>query len=120
MSMGTVRRIYVEIPRATLRLDPVEIFLVDYGPGQGSITVTCYGAAWTAYFGGIGDGSIAEFISGVDSSYLSGALQSEVTKRSKEGYCVRVAQAAIDACVSLVASRSDDEEDDEPNSGGAS
>lgn len=56
------------------RLDPVTVFAEDICPNQGKITITCYGEAWTAYFGSIGDSGIADFICSCDESYLAGKL----------------------------------------------
>ena len=34
-------------------LDPITVFLEDYEPGKGKITVSCWGKSWTAYWGGM-------------------------------------------------------------------
>lgn len=55
-------------------LDPVNVIMEDFGPGQGKITVDCYGEAWTAYWGAMGNEGIAEFINTADVGYLAGKL----------------------------------------------
>ncbi|MEW6647151.1 MAG: hypothetical protein AB1450_08140 [Pseudomonadota bacterium] len=56
------------------RLDPIEVFLDDIAPRQGRITINCYGQSWTAYWGGMGDRTIAEFILSCDEDYLANKL----------------------------------------------
>src|SRR5690606_8657631 len=36
-------------------LDPIVVYFEDYAPGRGRITVACYGDAWTAAWGAMGD-----------------------------------------------------------------
>lgn len=56
------------------RLDPVSVILEDIGPHQGEITIKCYGQAWSAYWGSMGDRPIAEFFASCDVHYLAGKL----------------------------------------------
>lgn len=44
------------------RLDPITVYVENIEPGKGSITIKCYGEAWTAYWGAMSGGSIEEFI----------------------------------------------------------
>jgi hypothetical protein len=37
-------------------LDPIRVFLTHHSERQGSITITCFGEAWSAYWGGNGQG----------------------------------------------------------------
>jgi len=53
------------------RLDTITVFLEDYGPRQGSITIKCYGKAWTAYWGGMGELDIAGFFCSCDEHYIA-------------------------------------------------
>ena len=56
-------------------LDPVTIFIQDHKPGEGSLTVTCAGSAWTAWWGGMGPQiSVRRFVSQVGTDYLAGCL----------------------------------------------
>lgn len=56
------------------RLDPVTVILEDLGKTQGKVTIDCYGKAWTNYWGSMGDGGIAVFMNGADTSYIAGKL----------------------------------------------
>lgn len=53
------------------RLDPIKVFYEDFEIGQGQITIICYGEAWTAYWGAIGERSIIEFVLSCDEHYLA-------------------------------------------------
>ena len=51
-------------------LDAIHVFWVDDVRGRGYVTIICYGAAWTAYFGAMGDRTIRQFFAEVDVDYL--------------------------------------------------
>lgn len=52
-------------------LDPIHIFWMNVDPGKGSVTIICYGCAWTAYFGAMGnDRTIQQFFADADTSYM--------------------------------------------------
>ena len=51
-------------------LDEITVYLEDYDPGQGKITITCYGKSWTAFWGSMGE-TIEKFFLRVDNGYLS-------------------------------------------------
>lgn len=52
-------------------LDQIHAFWMDVGPGQGYVTIICYGKSWTAYFGGMRDGqNIRQFFDRADTEYL--------------------------------------------------
>ena len=55
-------------------LDEISVILEDLGPRQGNIHITCYGEAWTSYWGGMGDRTIAQFFCACDEHYLAGNL----------------------------------------------
>lgn len=57
-------------------LDPVTVVIDDMGVGRGSITLTCYGKAWTMYAGAMGDQRIGEFFCSAHDDYLAGKLSS--------------------------------------------
>ena len=52
-------------------IDPVCIFLEDYGPGKGKVTVECYGKAWSSYWPAMGERSVAEFFVGCAAGYVA-------------------------------------------------
>lgn len=51
-------------------LDEIHVFWMDVAPGKGYVTIICYGDAWTAYFGGMGNGTIREFFASCDTVYM--------------------------------------------------
>lgn len=53
------------------RLDPISVYLEDYGIGQGKITITCFGESWTAFWGGMGNRTLSEFVKSCDNHYLA-------------------------------------------------
>jgi hypothetical protein len=73
-------------------LDPIHVFWVNSGPGQGYATVICYGSAWTVYFGGMGDRTIQQFFAEADTEYLVGKLHSPILKEGKkyDAYLTRI------------------------------
>ena len=55
-------------------LDPIHVFWVDGEPGRGYVTIICFGAAWTAYFGAMGGNTIRQFFARADTDYLVGKM----------------------------------------------
>jgi len=56
------------------KLDAVAVIIEDLSEGAGRITITCFGQAWTAYFGAMGGKHISEFFCSCDEDYLVDAL----------------------------------------------
>lgn len=56
------------------RLDPIEVILEDFGPGRGSIIISCFSESWKAGWNAMGDETIGEFICSSDEFYLAGKL----------------------------------------------
>lgn len=56
-------------------LDPVTVFLEDFEPRQGKITIECYGKSWSSCWI-VNDQTIAEFFVSCDNGYLSTNLSS--------------------------------------------
>ena len=81
-------------------LDPITVILKGE-IGSGKLLVECYGESWSTYFGGTGDKTLLQFISGINSEYLGNRLISNTfhrpTKR-EQTYVNRISQAVIDAC----------------------
>ncbi len=57
-------------------LDLISVYLEDYEPRKGKITIDCYGKAWSSYWGGMGDRTIAQFFVDCDNHYLAKNLSS--------------------------------------------
>jgi hypothetical protein len=51
-------------------VDSITVFWRNYQPGKGSVTITCYGSAWTAYFGAMSGQTIQQFFARADTDYL--------------------------------------------------
>jgi hypothetical protein len=62
-----VKLIISEVPR----LDPITVFLEDLAPREGKATISCYNQSWSAWWGGMGDRSIKDFILSCDERYLA-------------------------------------------------
>jgi len=80
-------------------LDPITVILRDFG-GQGQIVVECYGAAWSHWFGVIGEITLRQFISGCDEYYLATKLCSSTVRKTtkrEEAYVQDVSKAIIQA-----------------------
>ena len=93
ITTSTVTRL--EITGAN-RLDPIRVYLEDYEPGKGRITISCYDAAWVGYWGAMGGRTIKEFFLSCGSDYLEGNLgcaRSLKRNRNDSVYLVRVIEA---------------------------
>lgn len=68
----TITNIGVECQeiRGIKGLDTIHVFWLDVDPGKGYVTIICFGQAWTAYFGGMGGGTIKEFFAKCDTGYM--------------------------------------------------
>lgn len=80
-------------------LDPITVILRDFG-GSGQIIVECYGAAWSHWFGAIGNCSLHKFISEVDKHYLSDKLVCTTIRSDKKrerDYVLHIAASIIEA-----------------------
>lgn len=67
IEQSTVTKLTISGAKA---LDPISVILEDLEPRKGKITITCYGKAWTAYWGGMGERTIAQFFYSCDQHYL--------------------------------------------------
>lgn len=59
------------------RLDPVTVYAEDIGPRQGKIVIECYGKSWSAYWGGMGERTIAEFFASCSPDYIADKMTDE-------------------------------------------
>jgi hypothetical protein len=51
-------------------LDPITVYYQDIAPGKGTMTLICYGCAWTMYWGATGKESVLRFFATCDNGYL--------------------------------------------------
>jgi hypothetical protein len=67
-------------------LDPITVFLEDFGPNRGKITVSCWGKSWTAYWGGMWDGmTVGQFFRELNAQYIIGYFDSHLPSRRFSG-----------------------------------
>jgi len=81
-------------------LDPIRVVIEQFGEGeQGMITITCYGRAWTAFWGAMATRSVRKFFVSCDVPYLVGCLVRGTTPTAKrfvasdEAYLARIVVA---------------------------
>jgi hypothetical protein len=77
-------------------LDAISVFWVNYQPGRGSVTIACWGQAWTCYFNAMSGKTIQEFFASADTSYLVNRLGiAQFLKQSKshESYLTKIIDA---------------------------
>jgi hypothetical protein len=77
-------------------LDEVIVYWHNVGVGKGYVTLVCWGSAWTAYFGAMGEDTIQEFFSKANRGYLINKLgftQWLKTSKRHEAYLGRVIDA---------------------------
>lgn len=58
------------------RLDPVTVYTENHKPGQGKITIECFGTTWSSYWGAMGKETVEDFFCGCDEHYLANKLSS--------------------------------------------
>lgn len=94
---STAKRLEItEVPR----LDPIRIYLEDYEPGRGRITISCYDAAWVGYWGAMGDRTVGAFFIASDAEYLADNLSCSATlsrAAHNRTYLIRVVEAVQQA-----------------------
>jgi hypothetical protein len=81
------------------KLDPVFVVLHDAGAGCGRLVIECYGRAWSAWWGAMGDRRLRQFITDCGADYLVARLapgDRRLTKR-EESYLTRIVQAVQEA-----------------------
>ena len=60
------------------RLDPIRVMAENYEPGQGRITITCYGKAWTSAWFAMNGDSVQQFFIRVSNDYLIGNFAPQI------------------------------------------
>jgi hypothetical protein len=56
------------------RLDPITVLLRDVAPGSGQLIVECYGQAWSAWWGAMGERDLRTFVTDCHPAYISNRL----------------------------------------------
>lgn len=75
------------------RLDPITVVLNDVGPGAGMLIIECYGVAWSAYWGGMGDSKIDEFLRSCNPGYIVGKMARPRDLKRDNAYLERIVVA---------------------------
>lgn len=57
-------------------LDPIAIYVEQFGPRSSRMTVQCFSRAWTAYWGAHGDEGLEVFVTACDADYIADGLAS--------------------------------------------
>lgn len=52
-------------------LDPITVFLEDFEPRKGQITIKIWNDVWSSFWGGMGDRTISQFFCSCDHHYLA-------------------------------------------------
>lgn len=79
VTTSTVTKLYI---KGAENLDPITVFLEDFEPGKGKITVTCYGKSWTAYWGRMWDGlTVRQFFTKLNEGYIIGRFDPHLSDR---------------------------------------
>ncbi|QKE22875.1 hypothetical protein 8P_052 [Pseudomonas phage 8P] len=83
VTTSTVTKLYIE---GAASLDPITVFLEDFEPKRGKITVSCYGKSWTACWGGMWDGlTVGQFFTRLDAGYIIGYFSPQLSSRKFSG-----------------------------------
>lgn len=69
-------------------MDEIRVYFDNVEEGKGYVTITCYGTAWCAYFGGMGTRTIQAFVKQTGPDYLCNKLTDysfqKLTKRHEK------------------------------------
>jgi hypothetical protein len=82
----------LEIPEQP-GLDRINVYWHNVRPSQGYVTITCWGCAWTSWFGAMGDNTIETFFLHCGPDYLVnklGITQWLKTTKQHEKYLERL------------------------------
>jgi len=90
------------------KLDQITVVLQDIGPSKGRLIVECFGEAWAAYWGGMGNATIAEFVRDCGPDYITCKLIRPRMLKRDEAYLQRIVEAVQEAL------RADDSNPKEP------
>ncbi len=55
-------------------LDPVTVVMQDFGGGSGRFIVECYGEAWSAWWGAMGNDDLRGFVTTCSADYVANRL----------------------------------------------
>ncbi len=84
-------------------LDPITVFLEDWRPGAGRITVVCWGRSWSASWGAMGDRTVEQFVAACGEGYVADNLENDQHRMLKQyrgtdrNYLLRIVRAVQQA-----------------------
>lgn len=80
-------------------LDPITVVLQDFGKERGQLIIECFGCAWSAYWGAMGERTLAEFVSTCSTEYIANKLWDCNQRRTKDRYAYlnRIVKAVQEA-----------------------
>jgi len=93
----------LEIPELQ-GVDSIRVYWHNLEPSKGYVTITCWGCAWNAYFGGMMGLTIEEFFANADTSYLVSKMANTQWLKSTKKHEVYLAKL-INAVKSALAVR---------------
>jgi hypothetical protein len=74
-------------------LDPIRVFMQDFGKGQGRLIIECYGRAWSNFWSAMGT-DLRTFLLAADADYIENALQyGQNPKKMDREYLQRIVKA---------------------------
>lgn len=74
-------------------LDPIRVFMQDFGKGQGRLIIECYGRAWSNFWGAMGT-DLRTFLLEAEVCYIENALHcGQKTKKVEREYLQRIVKA---------------------------
>lgn len=82
------------------KLDPITVVLQDVEKGHGRLIIECWGSSWAAYWGGMGERTLAEFVMSCGPDYIFTKLLPQdmwMMKKRDEAYLMRIVQAVQEA-----------------------
>jgi len=62
-------------------LDAVTVFLDDFEPGRGKITIECYCDTWCSYWGAMSGDTVSQFFQRANNDYLINCLSRGISRR---------------------------------------
>lgn len=81
-------------------LDPIAVYVEQFGPASSRITVQCWARSWTAYWGSHGEAGVEQFVIGAHADYvaenLTWGLNGRILRRAEKNdfnYLLRIVRA---------------------------
>lgn len=78
-------------------LDPITVVMRDIAPGKGQLIIECYGLAWSAYWGAIGDRKVKDFVLGCSAEYIVNRMVRPREIKQEQAYLLRIVRAVIES-----------------------